>query len=485
MLRIIKNNLNFLVSARIICEILLLFIFFSTWLYSTPVLAHVYNLDFDTFRLGDGKKTVLVIGGIQGDEPGGFSAANLLATRYEINNGSLWVVPNLNFPSIIKKSRGLHGDMNRKFSVLDEKDPEFETVRRIQELIDEPSVKLVLNLHDGSGYYRPIYIDKMKNPARWGQSVIIDQEFLPNTEFMAELNKAAEQVAEKANTLLLKDKDKIHVHNTRTVEGDREMEKSLSYYAVRQNKAAFGLEASKELSVAERVYYHLSMIEEFLRMAGVEFKRDFELNPSGIDKALSENLGVSFAGNRIFLPLDNARKNIKYLPLARGEASKPIMSKPIMAVVPCEKEKDALCVHYGNRLLSVISPSWHETDDNLETMRVIVDGQEKVVAFGQIVTVSSDIKILKEPGFRVNAIGFDKGLKDESEISLKLKDFEKRFSLDKDGSLFRVEVYKGNNFAGMFLLSFANSGNKAGGKNAQKRFNSTPATKGPESAMGY
>ena len=83
-----------------------------------------------------------VVGGIQGDEPGGFSAATLLATRYEIAEGAVWVVPNLNFPSIIRRSRGLHGDMNRKFARLAENDPEFATVRRIQELIRHPAVGL-------------------------------------------------------------------------------------------------------------------------------------------------------------------------------------------------------------------------------------------------------------------------------------------------------------------------------------------------------
>ena len=59
--------------------------------------------------------TILIIGGIQGDEPGGFTAASLLVTDYEISRGEVWVVPNLNFESIIKRSRGVYGDMNRKF----------------------------------------------------------------------------------------------------------------------------------------------------------------------------------------------------------------------------------------------------------------------------------------------------------------------------------------------------------------------------------
>lgn len=450
---------------------------------AAPALANIHALDFDTFRLGSGSGAALVIGGIQGDEPGGFSAATLLATRYEIESGSVWVVPNLNFPSIIKRSRGLHGDMNRKFALLDEKDPEFGTVRRVQELIADPQVKLVLNLHDGSGYYRPEREDNLRGPSRWGQSVIIDQELLPGAAFMPELAKAADQAASAANAGLLRDMDKVHVHNTRTAEGDREMEKSLSYYAVRQNKAAFGLEASKELSVAERAYYHLLMIEEFLRMAGIRFKRGFELSPKGISRALGENLDVSFADNRVFLPLDNARKNINFLPMSKSGENRAITSKPIMAVLPCEKDKDALCVHYGNRLISIIRPSWHDIAEGLDAMRVVADGQERLAPFGRVVPVRDTIKVLGEPEFRVNAIGFDSGRKDESGITLRHKDFEKRFSLDRDGSLFRVEVYKGSSFAGMFLISFESGRDKK--RADSRRAENGPDSPRPESSLGY
>ena len=61
------------------------------------------GLDFTLHRLGEDQTPgVLVVGGIQGDEPGGFSAATLLITHYRIKKGTVWVVPNLNFPSIIQ-----------------------------------------------------------------------------------------------------------------------------------------------------------------------------------------------------------------------------------------------------------------------------------------------------------------------------------------------------------------------------------------------
>lgn len=434
-------------------------------------------LDFTSIRLGNDPQTALIVGGIQGDEPGGFSAASLLATRYEITKGAILVVPNLNFPSIIKRSRGLHGDMNRKFASLDDTDPEYGAVRRIQALISDPAVSLVLNLHDGSGYYRPRFQDKLKNPNRWGQSIIIDQTSLAPGAFMGDLLVQASQVAAHVNKNLLAPEHALHVRNTNTAAGDKEMEKSLSYYAARQNKAAFGLEASKELSVAERAFYHLGMIENFLKQAGIEFSRDFELTPKGVEKALSEYLGVCFAGNRVFLPLDNVRPSINRLPLPKD--AQIITSKPIMAVLPCEKHKERLCVHYGNRMVAFIRPDWREINEDLDGVRIMADGQERLAAFGQTLAVQNSFSVLPVPGFRVNCIGYDKGHADETGRTLTRKDFDTSFSLDREGRIYRVEVYKEQSFAGMFLIRFQ------GGANPAPTPAMLPGARGQESSLGF
>lgn len=436
--------------------------------------------------MGKGR-VVLVVGGIQGDEPGGFSAATLLTTHYTISKGSLWVVPNLNFPSIIKRSRGLYGDMNRKFAHLDDRDPEFSTVRRIQELITDPRVGLVLNLHDGSGYYRRSYEDKLRNPGRWGQSVIIDQETLPGA-FMGMLNDEARQAAAAANSGLLSPLHALNVHNTRTAEGDHEMEKSLSYFAVRQGKAAFGLEASKEFPVELRAYYHLLMIESFLRQAGVEFTRSFALNPDGVRAALQDNLGVSFADNRIFLPLDDVRPAINLLPMPKEAPATAVTSKPIMAVVPCAKGDDGqYCVHYGNRMITLIRPDWRDVDQSLSGMRVQADGRETTVDFGHVLEVSNNILVLPAEGYRVNAIGFDSGKRDESGVAIALKDFQPRFSIDRQGRLYRIEVYRDQRFSGMFLVRFAAGSTRLtkNGEHSPKPTDSLPDSPGPESSLGY
>ena len=452
----------------------------------TALAQESFPLDFTVIRLGEGPRTVLVVGGIQGDEPGGFSAATLLTTHYRMENGSVWVVPNLNFPSIIKRSRGLHGDMNRKFARLDATDPEFATVRRIQDLIDHPQVGLVLNLHDGSGYYRHTYEDKLRNPARWGQSVIIDQTELPGA-FMGALEAEADKAANAANKALMQAGHRLHVHNTNTAAGDHEMERSLSYYAVRRGKAAFGLEASKEFSVEVRAYYHLLMVESFLAQAGVEFTRGFALTPEGVRDALLDKLDVTFADNKVFLPLEDVRPAINLLPLSKDAPAQAVTSKPIMAVLPCAKgEEGQYCVHYGNRMITLIRPDWREMDHSIGGMRVLADGREAQAQFGQILEVSKSLVVQPNQGYRVNAIGYDSGRKDESGELMTLKDFQARFSVDRQGRLYRVEVYKDQRFSGMFLVRFVSGASRMTSNeplpNSKDRLPDKP---GQESNLGF
>lgn len=433
--------------------------------------------DFTVTELGRGAPVLLVVGGIQGDEPGGFSAAALLATHYRFTRGTLRIVPNLNFPAIIQRSRGPHGDMNRKFAALSPKDPEYATVRRIQALITAPDVDLILNLHDGSGFYRPTRESAMRNPDRWGQSVIIDQTACPGVRF-GELETLARSVAADANRSLLAPEHVLHVKNTRTGEGDAEMAKSLTWYALNHDKAAFGLEVSKDFGVARRAYYHLCMVESFLRRAGVDFERDFDLTPDGITSALGSDVYVGFVDNRVVLPLDNARPvQAGSLPLPRGAENAISSSMPIVAVTA---GKNLLKVHYGNNTVTSFRPDWQDTDDGLASVTVEVDGQPREVRFGDMLHAADRFRVEAVPGYRVNAIGADKG-RDESDITLRHRDFMPRYSVDKAGTTFRVEVYKGKLYAGTFMVRFG-----APAVAVTTPLPPTlPAVKGRESDMGW
>ncbi|MDL2272163.1 succinylglutamate desuccinylase/aspartoacylase family protein [Desulfovibrio sp. OttesenSCG-928-I05] len=413
------------------------------------------SLDFSMHRMGPGEgPTLLVIGGIQGDEPGGFSAAALLTTHYTITRGEVWVVPNLNFPSIITRSRGNSGDMNRKFAHIDAKDPDYHAVRRIQEIILDPQVDLVLNLHDGSGFYRPHYENELMNPKRWGQCVIIDQEDMDADHPFSNLIRMADAAVADANMGLLKPEHQYHTRNTRTREGDKEMEKSLSYFALRNGKAAFGVEASKNFTTEYRSYYHICILESFMRQMGIEFTRHFPLSPKGVQTAINSNIGISLCAGRVVIPLDNVRPAIAgYVPLRRNAALEAAGSSPLLAVLP---EKNKWQVAYGNRRLTLITPEYLDFDDSLTQLELVVDGKTVTVFPGEIVWAESSFLVRSQKGFRVNAIGARKEKKDgsECEVELRKADFMNNYSIDVGGTTYRVEIYKGKAFAGMFLVRF-------------------------------
>ncbi len=120
--------------------------------------------------------TVLLLGGIQGDEPGGYLAADLYAD-IALKKGNMIVVPRANFVSIVSNQRGHVGDMNRKFAGrLNPSDRDTAVVGMIKELMQQSD--FFLNLHDGSGYYSPAWESSLRNPMRFGQSIIADMEAL-------------------------------------------------------------------------------------------------------------------------------------------------------------------------------------------------------------------------------------------------------------------------------------------------------------------
>jgi hypothetical protein len=420
-------------------------------------LAFGGNLDFTLHKLDSGVPgpTILVIGGIQGDEPGGFSAAALLISHYKIKSGAVWVVPNLNFLSIIRSSRGVYGDMNRKFAELDPKDPEYEAVKKIKEIIADADVAAILHLHDGWGYYNPTFVSEWQCPLRWGQSVIIDQDNADMPQY-GNLRELAEKAVGFANEHLYEPLHAYHVKNTHTHdltdETAKEMSKTLTYFAIGKGKPAFGIEGSKNLPPPMRSYYHLRVIESFLQSFGVQFERTFDLGAQQVAEALQSNVAVSFFDNKVFLDLRNARERLRYIPLKKDSAVEYRPASPLMALVSADK---SLKVYFGNKNVTELDPQYFDFDSSVAEVSMEIDGAKRLVPFGQVVTVTKSFRIEPNSAYRANVIGFSKpGLVDEAGVTLARADLKSEFSVDKAGSIYRVEIYKGDKFCGMILAAF-------------------------------
>ena len=422
----------------------------------TANLAIAGGLNFSLHKIESEKPgpTLLVFGGIQGDEPGGFNAASLLVTNYSINKGKVWVIPNLNFESIIKRSRGVNGDLNRKFSELAILDPEFQLIQRVKKIILDPQVDMILNLHDGSGFYSKKYVSKKRNKNRWGQSIVIDQESIGESP-LAQLAKTANRVLERTNKLIENQEHHYATHNTETRLGDKEMEKTLTYFAIKNGKPAAGIEASKTFPTHKRSWYHLQVLESYMQVMGIGFERDFELSETAVKDTINNNLKVALYQDRIFFDVTRARNRLNYVPLKKNTPLEFKSSNPLVAIIEGEKH---LKVRYGNRGVTRLSPQFFDFDTSLKSVNFKIDDKPQEVVIGSEVQV--DTKFLVEPhgDYRVNVIGYrKKGVSNESGISITKADIAKRFSVDRKGRFYRVEFYLEKQFSGMVLVKFRDS----------------------------
>lgn len=224
----------------------------------------------------DPGNTLMLIGGIQGDEPGGYLTADLYAD-INLKKGNLIVVPRANFYSILLNQRnGLTGDMNRKFAEKkeDEMNMEQEIVSILKKLIGESDC--LLNLHEGSGFFSPVWVSEMENPNRFGQSIIFDsaQYFAEKKQQTLNLEALANRVISEVNPQIPDKRFQFRANNHNTVSADTshpEQRKSATYYALTQaNIPAFGVETSKSIrSNREKIQYHKLVINAFMEHFGI------------------------------------------------------------------------------------------------------------------------------------------------------------------------------------------------------------------------
>jgi Carboxypeptidase controlling helical cell shape catalytic len=218
--------------------------------------------------------TLLLMGGIQGDEPGGYLAADLYAD-ISLKNGSLIVVPRANFLSVVENSRGVQGDMNRKFADLHPKrsDRDFLVVKIIKDLMKQSD--FFLNLHDGSGFYLPKWESPERNPMRFGQSIIADAEkYVRPDGRVIPMGSIVNRVLEKVNPQISTVEHLFQFNNHRTLRPDtihKEQRLSATYHALTKvGIPAFGIETSKNIGDYRlRVRYQTMVINAFLDEFGI------------------------------------------------------------------------------------------------------------------------------------------------------------------------------------------------------------------------
>ncbi|MBI5327425.1 MAG: succinylglutamate desuccinylase/aspartoacylase family protein [Deltaproteobacteria bacterium] len=235
----------------------------------TPYELNVYKI-YGTEK----GNTLMIIGGIQGDEPGGYLSADLYADM-ALRKGNLIVVPRANFLSIIKHKRAINWDMNRRFAPINNKNYyEDKIVEILKDLMAQSDY--LLNLHEGSGFFLENWESDLKNPMRFGQSIIADADIYYSKEKGADvlLGDTARKIAGRVNEMIDNKQHHFRFNNHRTFEkntGHPEQKRSATFYALSTyGIPAFGIEISKEIKDIEtKVRMQTMVINSFMNEFGI------------------------------------------------------------------------------------------------------------------------------------------------------------------------------------------------------------------------
>lgn len=455
-------------------------------LAGTPYELHVYRLEGREAK----SPTMLIIGGIQGDEPGGFLAAD----RYvdlTLRRGTLLLVPRANFYSIIKNQRGPEGDMNRRFRNGAVRSSMDKVVEILKGLMAEADI--FLNLHDGSGFYYPRWESPQRNPMRFGQSIIADAaEYKhPARDRVLELEAMAQRVIQKVNSQIHEERHHFHFNNHRTLEKDtphKEQRASATFYALTQlGIPAFGVETSKDIADPRiRVQYQTMVINAFLEEMGITADQP----PMALDPPQLQYVLISVNGE---IPL--AVPDKETLAVAPGELVEVVgvvanYQRGITADVeglgtendihrPLRLKKDTrILVRKESQVFGQIQirvakqprpvrAFQIEETPKVEYFLLDVNGERRLVENrGRLKAVKGDVvrvvdvltQGISPEALQVNFIGFvhegsgeNKG--EDRGIPIRTaKDLIPRYALDQEGRTYRIAALEGQQLLGEMVL---------------------------------
>lgn len=110
--------------------------------------------------------TIVVIGGVHGDEVAGYLAARQLKD-WTVQSGTLVLVPDANVPAIRANRRFVGRNMNALFPGKKDGDGNEQLAYALWQLIVTSKPDLLLTLHESRGFYR-------EDSARYGQTFTFD-----------------------------------------------------------------------------------------------------------------------------------------------------------------------------------------------------------------------------------------------------------------------------------------------------------------------
>lgn len=197
---------------------------------------------------GEAGPTVLILGGVHGNEPAGAAAAEQVC-EYRPVRGKLVVVPQVNRPGLQQSVRYLSGagDMNRAYPPSGEDTPADRMAAAIIALMNRYNITMLIDLHEARTFHK---IDRTS----LGQTLL----FADN----AASTGLAMDTVDAVNRRIADDVVKFSLVG-------HPIPSSAAWYAGKQlGIAAFTVETSSRQPLADRVAQHLLVVRELLAAGG-------------------------------------------------------------------------------------------------------------------------------------------------------------------------------------------------------------------------
>ena len=222
---------------------------------------------------GQNGPRVLVLGGVHGNEPGGWMAA-LQLVDVSIDRGALFVVPEANRLAIEAFSRTTPelGDLNRLYPGDPDGLPMAQMAHQIVSLVKQYDVDVVIDLHESWGFYQD---RASRSTAFLGQTI---------TSYPDDAGRTlAQRVAEAVNVRVLDPREELVTRDfpsrgtwiepggldSLSDDSQWRSRSSLGFSLYCPGTTALLVEMSQQLPLERRIALHLEVVNEVLRQLGM------------------------------------------------------------------------------------------------------------------------------------------------------------------------------------------------------------------------
>lgn len=227
----------------------------------TPKKYYIGQDDYKTpYYVFEGEKkgaTVIIDGGIHGDELSGYMACDTLVKYLQVTEGTVIVIPRLNLKACEANQRGLKHDFNRSFpGDKYSSDYEFKLAYTFMAFVDSVKPVCVINNHEARTRYN--YQEYIKNPDKaFGQVLITCIK--PYEEFL-------EKSLVTLNSKISSDEFAFNIQHY-PIQPNHSLDNIVS----KLNIKSYTVETYRGYKLPDRIKMHIMADLSFLETAGVKY----------------------------------------------------------------------------------------------------------------------------------------------------------------------------------------------------------------------